>query len=68
MLTVPQGQGEQIVRKIFPETTIVRPSIMFGEGDRLLDRLAGVTNIITSNHMKERFNPVHVSHRPLRAI
>ena len=51
--------GEQIARDIFPETTIVRPAPMFGFEDRLLHRLAGATNILTANHMAERFWPVH---------
>lgn len=33
---------------------------MFGYEDRLLNRLAGPTNVITSNWMQERFWPVHV--------
>jgi NADH dehydrogenase (ubiquinone) 1 alpha subcomplex subunit 9 len=32
---------------------------MFGFEDRLLHKLAGVTNFLTSNHMMERYNPVH---------
>lgn len=52
--------GEQVAREIFPETTIVRPAPMFGFEDRLLHRLAGVTNTVTSNHLNERFRPVHV--------
>ena len=56
-----KGQGEEVVRNIFPETTIVRPSPVYGFEDRLLHRLAGVTNMITSNHMQERFWPIHVS-------
>ena len=51
--------GEAIARDIFPETTIVRPAPMFGFEDRLLHRLAGATNILTANHMAERFWPVH---------
>jgi NADH dehydrogenase (ubiquinone) 1 alpha subcomplex subunit 9 len=43
----------------YPETTIVRPAPMFGFEDRLLHRLAGATNILTANHMAERFWPVH---------
>ncbi|KAI9804152.1 MAG: NADH-ubiquinone oxidoreductase 40 kDa subunit [Sarcosagium campestre] len=49
-----KGQGEEVARSIFPETTIVRPAPMFGFEDRLLHRLAGVTNMLTSNHMQER--------------
>jgi NADH dehydrogenase (ubiquinone) 1 alpha subcomplex subunit 9 len=58
---MPQAQSEIVARKIFPETTIVRPAPLFGFEDRLLHKLAGVTNLFTTNHMKERFWPVHVS-------
>jgi NADH dehydrogenase (ubiquinone) 1 alpha subcomplex subunit 9 len=54
-----KGQGEQVARKIYPETTIVRPAPMFGYEDRLLNRLASAGNMITSNWMQERFWPVH---------
>ncbi|KAK0713798.1 hypothetical protein B0T26DRAFT_718406 [Lasiosphaeria miniovina] len=55
-----KGRGEQVVRSIFPETTIVRPAPMFGFEDNLLLKLAGVTNLFTSNNMEERYWPVHV--------
>ncbi|KAI9822344.1 MAG: NADH-ubiquinone oxidoreductase 40 kDa subunit [Pycnora praestabilis] len=54
-----KARGEEVVRSIFPETTIVRPAPLFGFEDHLLHRLAGVTNLFTSNHMQERFWPVH---------
>ncbi|KAL8693571.1 MAG: hypothetical protein Q9218_001613 [Villophora microphyllina] len=54
-----KGRAEEVVRDIFPETTIVRPAPVFGFEDKLLHKLAGVTNLITSNHMRERFWPVH---------
>ncbi|XHG01577.1 NADH-ubiquinone oxidoreductase 40 kDa subunit [Aspergillus wentii] len=54
-----KGWGEEVVRSIYPETTIVRPAPMFGFEDNLLHKLAGVTNLLTSNHMQERFWPVH---------
>lgn len=54
-----KGRGEQVVRDIFPETTIVRPAPMFGFEDRLLHKLAGVTNLFTANNMQERYWPVH---------
>ena len=53
-------QSEEIARSLFPETTIVRPAPMFGFEDHLLHRLAGVTNLFTSNWLQERFWPVHV--------
>jgi len=52
-------QGEQVAREIYPETTIVRPSPMFGFEDRLLHRLASVSNLVTSNWLQERLWPVH---------
>ncbi|KAI1371913.1 putative N6-adenine methyltransferase-domain-containing protein [Hypoxylon crocopeplum] len=54
-----KGRGEQVARSIFPETTIVRPAPIFGFEDNLLIRLAGVTNVFTSNNMQERYWPVH---------
>ncbi|KAI0443073.1 putative N6-adenine methyltransferase-domain-containing protein [Xylaria telfairii] len=54
-----KGRGEQVARSIFPETTIVRPAPLFGFEDNLLIRLAGVTNLFTSNNMQERYWPVH---------
>ena len=56
-----QARGEEITRKIFPETTIVRPAPVFGFEDRLLHKLAGVSNLFMSNHLQQRFWPVHVS-------
>jgi NADH dehydrogenase (ubiquinone) 1 alpha subcomplex subunit 9 len=55
-----KAKGEQVARSIYPETTIVRPAPMFGFEDRLLHRLAAPTNVITSNWLQERSNPVHV--------
>lgn len=55
-----KGRGEAVARSIFPETTIVRPAPLFGFEDRLLHKLAGFSNIITSNKMQERYWPVHV--------
>jgi len=55
-----KGRGERVARTIFPETTIVRPAPMFGFEDNLLHKLAGMTNLFTSNHMHERYWPVHV--------
>jgi NADH dehydrogenase (ubiquinone) 1 alpha subcomplex subunit 9 len=54
-----KAQGEQVVRNIYPETTIVRPAPLFGFEDRLLNRLAGATNVLTSNWMQEYIYPTH---------
>lgn len=63
--TYSKARGEEIARRIFPETTIVRPAPMFGFEDNLLHKLAGVTNLLTSNNMNQRFWPVHVSNSSL---
>ncbi|KAL8732143.1 MAG: hypothetical protein Q9166_002890 [cf. Caloplaca sp. 2 TL-2023] len=55
-----KGRGEEVVRSIFPETTIVRPAPVFGFEDKLLHKLASQANLFTSNRMQERFWPVHV--------
>jgi NADH dehydrogenase (ubiquinone) 1 alpha subcomplex subunit 9 len=55
-----KAEGEDIVRSIFPETTIVRPAPMFGWEDRLLNALAAVSSVFTSNHLQQRLRPVHV--------
>ncbi|KAI6562215.1 NADH-ubiquinone oxidoreductase 40 kDa subunit, variant 2 [Pyricularia oryzae] len=54
-----KARGEQVVRSIFPETTIVRPAPVFGFEDNLLLKLASVVNLFTANHMQQKFNPVH---------
>ncbi|KAM0194863.1 hypothetical protein ACHAPI_006872 [Fusarium lateritium] len=54
-----KGRAEEIARSLFPETTIVRPAPIFGFEDNLLLKLAGVTNLFTSNNMQEKFYPVH---------
>jgi len=63
-----KGRGEQVVRSIFPETTIVRPAPMFGFEDNLLLKLAGVTNLFTANNMQERSWPVHVSNPAAKKV
>lgn len=55
-----KGRGEQVARAIYPETTIVRPAPIFGNEDNLLQKLAGYTNVFTTNNMEERYWPVHV--------
>lgn len=38
-----KAAGEAAVRAVFPETTIVRPSLLFGEGDHFFSRIEAVT-------------------------
>ena len=57
-----KGQGEEAVRKAFPNATIIRPSIVFGPEDQLTNRLAAMSRlpvlpVIAPNC---RFQPVFV--------
>jgi len=54
-----KAEGERVAREIFPETTIVRPSPLFGWEDRMLNRFAGESTIWASNHLRETLYPVH---------
>ncbi|KAL7270763.1 Protein-lysine N-methyltransferase efm5 [Rhizina undulata] len=55
-----KGQAEEDVRAIFPETTVVRPSPMYGFEDRFIHSLARGTNMFTANHLQQTLWPVHV--------
>ena len=46
----------------------MRPAPIFGFEDRLLHKLAGITNLFTANHMRERFWPVHVRMSDIESI
>jgi NADH dehydrogenase (ubiquinone) 1 alpha subcomplex subunit 9 len=51
--------GEEAVRSIYPETTIVRPAPCYGAEDRFLNLLASANNLFTSNSLKQKVWPVH---------
>ena len=57
-----KGEGEQAIRKAFPDSTIVRPSLVFGPEDDLTNRFAGMARlpflpVIASTRT---FQPVYV--------
>ena len=59
-----KAEGEAAVREIYPDAVILRPSIMFGPGDRFFNKFAEMANIspalplIGGGHT--RFQPVFV--------
>ena len=57
-----KGQGEDAVRKAFPNATIIRPSIVFGTEDQLTNRLAGMSRLPVVPVIAPRtcFQPVFV--------
>lgn len=52
--------AEKAARDIFPETTIVRPSAVYGLEDRFMNYLATVRTLLTVNHMQEIVHPTYV--------
>ena len=58
-----KGRGEEVVRKAFPQATIVRPSLVFGPEDKLTNRFAAMASMSRSLPVvaaKRRFQPVYV--------
>lgn len=56
--------GEKAVRKAFPKTTILRPSIVFGAGDRFFNMFAHLTRYLPVMPLigggNTKFQPVYV--------
>src|SRR5258708_7246870 len=40
-----KAEGERAVHKVYPEATIIRPSLAFGAEDNLTNRFAGMANL-----------------------
>jgi NADH dehydrogenase len=57
-----KGEGEDAVRKAFPDATIVRPSLVFGPEDQLTNRFAAMARLpfLPVIAAKRRFQPVYV--------
>lgn len=55
-----KGVGEQIVRDIVPDCTIVRPAPMYGREDSLLNYLGPKLKMWTPNKNAKEIYPIHV--------
>jgi len=59
-----KAQGEAAVRQVIPDATIVRPSIIFGQGDGFFNRFAALARVSPVLPLigggKTRFQPVFV--------
>lgn len=55
-----KGIGEQVVKDIIPDATIVRPGILYGADDKFLCELADNLRFFTVNNLQEKVRPVHV--------
>jgi uncharacterized protein YbjT (DUF2867 family) len=57
-----KGEGEEAVREGFPDTTIIRPSLVFGPEDELTNRFAGMASLpfLPVIAGKRKFQPVYV--------
>ncbi|KAK6200442.1 NADH dehydrogenase 1 alpha subcomplex 9 [Scheffersomyces amazonensis] len=55
-----KGIGEQLVKDIIPDATIVRPSQMYGREDNLLNYLGPKLKMWTPNKNAKEIYPVHV--------
>lgn len=59
-----KAEGEQAVRRAFPEAVILRPSIIFGAEDGFFNRFAAMAMLSPALPLigggKTRFQPVHV--------
>ncbi|ODV81540.1 NAD(P)-binding protein [Suhomyces tanzawaensis NRRL Y-17324] len=56
-----KGIGEQLVRDINPDATIVRPAPMFGREDNLLNYLGPKLKMWTPNKNAKEIYPIHVT-------
>ena len=59
-----KAEGEQFVREVFPDATILRPSIIFGPEDSFFNKFAAMARVLPALPLvgggKTRFQPVFV--------
>ena len=57
-----KGEGEEAVRKAFPDATIIRPSLVFGPEDNLTNRFANMAKLpfLPVIAAQRNFQPIYV--------
>jgi len=55
-----KAEGEELVKQAFNGPTIIRPAMMFGHEDRLLNSIAVYPFLWKFNHAQTKIRPVHV--------
>lgn len=58
-----KGMGEQLVRTAQPDAVVLRPSVVFGEGDQFFNRFARMAELFPMLPIvgaETKFQPVHV--------
>ena len=58
-----KGEGERVTREAFPDATVLRPSVMFGQGDKVLNdfaELAVVSPLLPLIGPETKLQPVFV--------
>ncbi|VAX02548.1 NAD-dependent epimerase/dehydratase [hydrothermal vent metagenome] len=62
LYAISKARGEKAIKRVFPEATIIRPSVIFGTGDGLFNRFAQAASlpILPVFSGDTKFQPVYV--------
>lgn len=56
-----KARGEQVIRDIIPDATIVRPGPLYGNGLNFLTSIAARDFVLTANHGQGKLRPTYIS-------